>query len=170
MYKGVFSTFCLVSCFFCLRVSIPSRSVVSPEEEQSGAVCDPRWSTAWQKCHLFLFYLSLTGFPRQDRPSRTPWCRRPSGKKQMLVLAPALCSSPSPDGHSRIAQLSWFNWSCWDHRLYTQRLFFQGRQSHMEASLLALKFLARLWNSPVGPSPPCRGIRMGFRQRAWRLL
>lgn len=44
---------------------------------------DPHRRNPWQKCHLFVFSLSLTGFPRQDWPPRPPWCRRASGKKQI---------------------------------------------------------------------------------------
>lgn len=86
--KTYFSPCCLNSCFFCFWVSIHSWSVVPEEEQQSGGSL-PCWRTPWLKGHLSLFSLFLTGFPRQDWPSRTPRCCRPSGKKQMLMLAAA---------------------------------------------------------------------------------
>lgn len=113
---------------------------VSPEE-QSGGSLGPRWGTPCQRCHLFLFYLSLTGFPRQDWPPRTPWCRRPSGKKQRLMLAPAhlhwfgTTGSCSSDGSAAAARALGFT---------AQRPLFQGRQSHTKADWMALEFLARV--------------------------
>lgn len=136
------------------------------------AVWDPRWSAPWQKCHLFLFSLSLTGFPRQDRPSRTPRCRRPSGKKRTLMLAPALCSSSSPVQHSGLPQLRWCSWSLWSCRSESTEAPLPGEAKSCRSKLDGFEIPGQgvkypsgsQPTTPVGPSPPCRGIRMAFRQ------